>query len=186
MDSIIVGTQTSRQSVGIWLLGSDPWREFMFGSIKFLAALAIVSATALPAHADKRSEIERALRTGFDSADADRDGVLTAPEHNTFVENLFLAMDANGDRRLTQREFHELSLNLLPLARKYGRVKEYAAARERIRRRWKLTGRATQSWTNFMLGAKNELSTAAGGRGTLTFARFKRARFIRELADALR
>ena len=112
--------------------------------------------------------------------------MLTAPEHNTFVENLFLAMDANGDRRLTQREFHALSLNLLPLARKYGRVKEYAAARERIRRRWKLTGRETQSWTNFMLGAKSELATAAGGRGTLTFARFKRARFIRELAEALR
>jgi len=154
--------------------------------IRFVAAIAVVSASTLPAHADKASEIERALRTGFNSADANRDGVLTAPEHNTFVENLFLAMDANGDRRLTQREFHALSLNLLPLARKYGRVKEYAAARERIRRRWKLTGRETQSWTNFMLGAKSELATAAGGRGRLTFARFKRARFIRELADALR
>ena len=158
----------------------------MLGSIRFVAAIAIVSAAALPAHADKASEIERALRTVFDSADANRDGVLTAPEHNAFVENLLLAMDVNGDRRLTQREFHALSLNLLPLARKYGRVNEYAAARERIRRRWKLTGRATQSWTNFMLGAKNELATAAGGRGRLTFARFKRTRFIRELADALR
>ena len=73
----------------------------MFGPVKFVAAIALVSAAALPAHADKASEIERALRTAFNSADANRNGVLTARENNTFVENLFLAMDANGDRRLT-------------------------------------------------------------------------------------
>jgi hypothetical protein len=158
----------------------------MIALIRLVGATALVVATALPAHADKAAEIDRALRTVFKGADANGDRVLSAPEHNTFVENLFLAMDTNGDRRLTQREFHALSLNLLPIARKYGRVSEYAAAREGVRRRWKLTGRATQSWTNFMLGAKNELAAVAGAPRTLTYPQFKRARFVRELVAALR
>jgi hypothetical protein len=150
-----------------------------------LAAAALVLATVVPASADKASEIDAALRTVFKSKDVDRNGVLDSAEITNFVNNLFAAMDTDGDRLVTQREFHGLSLNLLPLARKYGRTKQYAAARERIRRRWTLGRRKTLSLVNVQTKAKGELFAVAGARQRLTFSQFKKARFVRELVSAL-
>lgn len=147
---------------------------------------ALVLATAGPAYADKASAIDAALRTVFNSHDTNRDHVLDSAEVTTFVHDIFAAMDTNGDRLVTKREFHDLSLNLLPVARKYGRIRQYAAARERIRRRWTLGRRKTLSLVNLQTNVKGELFAVAGARHRLSFSQFKKARFVRELVGALR
>lgn len=90
---------------------------------RLIAVTAVVVATAVPAYADKASQVDAALRTVFSGKDANRDGVLDSAEITNFTSDLFAAMDTNGDRLVTQREFHGLSLNLLPIARKYGRTR---------------------------------------------------------------
>jgi hypothetical protein len=158
----------------------------MAGIIKSIVAAAALVDAAVPARADKASEIDGALRTVFGSNDADRDGRLGTAEITHFVNDLFAAMDTNGDRLVSHREFRELSLSLLPLARKYGRLGQYAAARERIWRRWTLGRRKTLSAVNLQLNAKGELFAVPGVGQTVSFEQFKRARFIRELAAAVR
>lgn len=151
-----------------------------------IAVAALVLATAVPAYADKASEIDAALRTVFNSHDADRDRTLDSAEVTNFVEHLFAAMDTNGDGLVTRREFYGLSLNLLPLARKYGRTRQYAQARERIYRRWTLGRRETLSLVNVQANAKGELFDVAGVGQSVNFSQFKKARFVRELVGALR
>jgi len=151
-----------------------------------IAAAAVVVATALPAYADKTEEIDAALRTVFRSNDANRDGVLDSAEITHFIDDLFAATDTNSDRLVSHGEFRGLSLNLLPLAQKYGRVRQYAAARERIWRRWTLGRRKTLSAVNLQINAKGELFAVPGVGQTVSFAQFKRARFIRDLAASVR
>jgi hypothetical protein len=140
----------------------------MAGIIKTIVAVtAFIVATAVPAHADKASEIERALATAFDGNDANRNGSLDAAEITPFVDDLFAATDTNSDRLVSHGEFRGLSLTLLPLAQKYGRVRQYAAARERIRRRWTLVRRKTLSAVNLPINAKGELFAIGGVDGEL-------------------
>src|SRR4051812_3016697 len=75
-----------------------------------VAATALAVAAPVPAHADKASEINRALRTVFDSHDANRDGRLDTAEITHFADDLFAAMDTNGDQLTSRREFRGLSL----------------------------------------------------------------------------
>src|SRR3954471_3790987 len=70
-----------------------------------IVAAALVLATVVPASANKASEIDAALRTVFKSKDVDRNGVLDSAEITNFVNNLFAAMDTDGDRLVTQRAF---------------------------------------------------------------------------------
>ncbi|MCB8823333.1 EF-hand domain-containing protein [Microvirga rosea] len=151
-----------------------------------LVAIGLAPTPALAAV--PAGEIDRATRAVFGLIDRNGNGRIEAIELNRYVANVFAAMDTDRDGRLTREEFDTLSLGLLPLARRYDRIVQYSAARERIWTRWRNRGSATMSRAKFRLGAKNELSKA-GARGqfmALTFNEFKQARFVRELTASLR
>lgn len=153
---------------------------------RVLAVAAVLLGIAAPAHADKASEINSALKAAFDSKDPDRDGTLDPSEVSNFVASLFKTVDVDGDGLITKGEFRRLSLNLEPIARRYGRTRQFAAAHERIRRRWTLGRRQTLSLVNLQLSAKGEMFAGVGERRPLNFAQFKKARFVRELVGSLR
>ncbi|EIM30233.1 EF-hand domain-containing protein [Microvirga lotononidis] len=160
--------------------------KWMISSSLTLAAIGLAPLhvqAAVPA-----GEIDQAMWAVFGIIDRNGNGRIEAVELNRYVANVFAAMDTARDGRLTRKEFDGLSLGLLPLAQRHGRMAQYAAARERIWTRWRNRGSATMSRAKFRLGAKNELSKV-GARGqfmALTFVEFKQARFVRELTASLR
>jgi hypothetical protein len=74
-----------------------------------------------------------------------------------------------GDYRCCNRARRRCSRSVLPLAREYGRVRQYAAVRDRIWWRWTLGRRKTLSAVNLQISAKDELFAVPGVRQTVNF-----------------
>ncbi|WP_336491046.1 hypothetical protein [Methylobacterium nigriterrae] len=151
-----------------------------------IAAIAVLLAP-VPAGASVPSqELDHALRTIFKRVDREGNGRTSAAEINRYVASVFAAMDRNHDEQVSRTEFEEFSPALLALAQRYGRTHAYDEALGRIFRRWRSAGTGTLNRLTFRSGVKGELAAAARGSLALNYDQFIRARFMRELAAALR
>jgi hypothetical protein len=150
----------------------------------FASSLAIPLSDA--ARAAGAAEIDQALLTAFQSWDDDGDGILKPQEGEKFIKTLFAAADTDANKSVSAEEFRTISLGLAPLAEKYGKAAEYAAARDSIYGRWDTRRSGNLTFETFRLGIVNDFDVAAPGMPKqLDFEGFKTVRFIGEMIASL-
>ena len=74
------------------------------------------------------SEGKQLARLGFMGADANSDGILTAPEMQTMGRDIFVSMDGDEDESLSVEEFSSWGFGMRNIAEETGRVQAYDTA----------------------------------------------------------
>lgn len=126
------------------------------------------------------------LRNIFDAHDANKDGVFTPAESDSFLQNSFLGADVTENNRIGPREWKGFSF-LASVANQNGRFAEFEEAKTAVFKRLDADGDGFLTPSEIRTGARREFSDAdQGNQGgvSTTYDEFTRTRSVRELAAA--
>jgi hypothetical protein len=130
-----------------------------------------------------------ALRTVFDTIDADGNGRMTPAESDRFLESTFAASDGDGDRRLTTAEWDAFGFGLASQAREAGKQAQYDAAKREVFTRWDTDRDGRVSRDEFRIGNNTGFEKgdrpAADNATEMTFDEYARSPHIQTLAASL-
>lgn len=153
------------------------------------ALLVLLPFGATPARA--QSDAIHMIDAVFQMFDADRDGYITLPEANHFIDKTFAEMDPKKTGRITPQAWLQFSFGLADIAADWDRSDAYDRAKLKIFRRWDVNHDKTLSLEEYRAGVLGEARIGVG-RGAkeaeplrIDLAAFKRAPFLRQLLNSL-
>lgn len=153
------------------------------------ALLVMLAAGAAPARA--QSDAIHMIDAIFQMFDEDKDGYITAPEANRFIDKSFAEMDMKKTGRVTPQEWLQFSFGLADIAADWDRSEAYYRAKARIFKRWDRRHAGALTLEDYRAGVLSEARAGLGDRAKegeplrIDLAAFKRAPFVRQLLNSL-
>lgn len=123
---------------------------------------ALISMISAPAMAID-GELEYLNLIAFQSVDANEDGTVSRREVDHFRELVMLSMDANGDEKVTLREYMEWDMGWIELARDRNKLAQYRKARADVFEFWDRNGDGNLSPSEQTLSQARDFYTASEG-----------------------
>lgn len=155
----------------------------------FLALFVFLALGAAPARA--QSDAIHMVDAIFQMFDEDRDGYITEPEANRFIDKTFAEMDPKKTGRITPQAWLQFSFGLADIAADWDRSEAYDRAKLKIFRRWDRSHAGTLSLEDYRAGILGEARAAVGAGARngaplrIDLAAFKRTPFLRQLLNSL-